>query len=35
MKHYIEPTVNLLFMEAEDILTISDPCGDDVFDDMI
>ena len=29
MKAYIEPIVNLLYLENEDILTISDPFGND------
>ena len=35
MKAYVEPIVNLLYLENEDILTISDPTGDDVDWDEI
>ena len=35
MKAYIEPIVNLLYLENEDILTVSDPYGDDVDWDEI
>ena len=35
MKAYIEPIVNLLYLENEDILTISDPTEDDVDWDEI
>ena len=31
MKQYNTPLVELLLMEAEDILTLSDPHGDDIF----
>ena len=33
MKNYVEPIVNLLYLNNEDVLTISDPTGDDLFDD--
>lgn len=33
MKTYIEPIVNLLYLANEDILTQSDPWGEDMFDD--
>jgi hypothetical protein len=33
MKNYIEPIVNLLYISNEDILTVSDPCKDDGFND--
>lgn len=33
MKAYIEPVVNLLYFANEDVLTLSDPTGDDLFDD--
>ena len=33
MKNYIEPIVNLLYISNEDILTVSDPFGDDGFND--
>ena len=36
MKSYIEPTVDLLYLENEDVLTVSgddsDLWGDDIFD---
>ena len=36
MKSYVEPVVNLLYMEKGDILTVSnneeDVWGDDIFD---
>ena len=36
MKNYVEPIVNLLYLENEDILTVSgdesDLWGDDIFD---
>lgn len=33
MKNYVEPIVNLLYLENEDVLTMSqnDPYGDDCF----
>ena len=34
MKVYVEPIVNLLYLESEDVLTVSDPTGDDIFDDL-
>lgn len=34
MKNYIEPTLELLYILQNDILTESDPFGDDVFDDF-
>lgn len=30
MKAYETPVVNLLYVENEDILTVSDPTGDDL-----
>ena len=33
MKAYIEPIVNLVCLANEDPLTLSDPTGDDLFDD--
>ena len=35
MKEYIKPTVTLLYLAQEDILTISDPTGDDLDWDEI
>ena len=36
MKAYVEPIVNLLYLEAEDILTVSDPYDEDVeWDDPV
>lgn len=36
MKNYIEPTVNLLYLENDDVITTSggegDLWGDDIFD---
>lgn len=32
MKNYVEPIVNLLYLSNEDVLTVSDPIGDDIFD---
>ena len=31
MKAYVEPIVNLLYLENEDILTVSDPTMDDII----
>ncbi len=31
MKHYTEPVVTFLELETEDILTMSDPVGNDFF----
>lgn len=31
MKAYVTPTVNLLYTEVEDILTVSDPTMDDMI----
>lgn len=33
MKHYVEPIVNLLYLENEDVLTISDNYESDIFFD--
>jgi hypothetical protein len=33
LKNYSKPTVELLLVEINDILTISDPTGGDVFDE--
>ena len=30
MKYYVEPSVELLYVGSEDILTISDPAMDDL-----
>ena len=35
MKAYVEPIVNLLYPESEDILTVSDPAMDDIIWDEI
>lgn len=35
MKNYTEPTVELLYVAAEDLLTVSDPTGDDLVWDEI
>ena len=35
MKSYVTPSVNLLYLENEDILTVSDPTGDDLVWDEI
>ena len=34
MKIYEEPNLELLYISQNDILTESDPFGDDVFDDF-
>jgi len=34
MKAYVEPIVNLLYLANEDILSKSDPTGDDIFDNI-
>lgn len=31
MKQYLEPTIDLLYVANEDVLTNSDPFGDDMF----
>ena len=31
MKNYKEPLIELLFVEEKDILTLSDPGSDDIF----
>ncbi len=33
MKKYSEPTIHLLELQQEDILTMSDPAGNDFFND--
>lgn len=33
MKNYVEPTVDLLILDNEDILTTSDPSKSDIFGD--
>ena len=33
MKKYVEPIVNLLYLNNEDVLTASDPIGEDGFND--
>ena len=30
---YQEPLIELFYMSCEDVLTVSDPWGDDIFDD--
>lgn len=30
---YVQPTVELMYLAAEDVLTTSDPTGNDGFDD--
>ena len=32
MKHYEEPSVSFLVLDFKDILTLSDPGEDDIFD---
>lgn len=34
MKTYIQPSMELLFIGQNDILTQSDPFGEDIFDDQ-
>lgn len=34
MKKYMQPDVELLFIGQNDILTESDPHGDDIFNDL-
>ena len=34
MKFYSEPTVELLYLEGEDILAVSDPMLDDPWDNI-
>ncbi len=33
MKKYSEPTIRLIEFQQEDILTLSDPAGNDLFND--
>lgn len=35
MKAYEEPIIAVISLTAEDLLTVSDPTGDDIFNDMI
>jgi len=34
MKKYKEPRIDLFFLASEDVLTVSDPTGDDIFDNI-
>ena len=35
MKIYEEPTIALILLTEEDLLTVSDPTGDDIFNDLV
>ena len=35
MKIYEQPTIDFLPLVNEDVLTVSDPIGDDIFNDLI
>ena len=35
MKFYEEPIIDWMSLTEEDLLTVSDPTGDDIFNDLI